>query len=359
MRRLTVGGAAAIGVALWIVLIAVFIIGMFTGRATAHHLNSRPADAKLAKLYPGLVKPGFSWGTLRARWDDEHPGARRTHRAKRITALVAKANAGGYGSRQTRRANQTLARLVLGSEAGCAATIINGESQTWDHRIAYGFRYGTGLIYSGLAYGLGQARPRREDAPLRLRRGEQPGHAAPLVPRLRAGALREHLRRGGPLDAEPIMVSRAALGLVIASAAWFVILTAFLLGFGLGSAIGAPGVQTRADQTTAWLKDVLHHPIERRAVTRPAHACHVRRADRPEPARDHLRRATSSIGCHGRHEARVNAPRHGGARLPRRRPARPDPVHPTATRDLRARRPRTAPSGPRGAPSMSARFSPP
>lgn len=56
--------------------------------------------------------------------------------------------------------NRALARAYFGDEYPCAAEIINGETGgTWRHDIAYGFRYGEHLISSGLAYGLGQARP--------------------------------------------------------------------------------------------------------------------------------------------------------------------------------------------------------
>lgn len=60
----------------------------------------------------------------------------------------------------TPEGNKTLARAFFNDAYYCAATIINGETGgTWRHDIAYGGRYGAHLIYSGLAYGLGQALP--------------------------------------------------------------------------------------------------------------------------------------------------------------------------------------------------------
>lgn len=107
-------------------------------------------------------KDGVSWNRLRRaareEWLGTHPAFARE---LRITRLVAQANAGAYGSAQTAAANRLLARLVLGErDAACAAVIIEGETaHTWDHRIEYGSQYGTHLIYSGEAYGLGQALP--------------------------------------------------------------------------------------------------------------------------------------------------------------------------------------------------------
>lgn len=63
--------------------------------------------------------------------------------------------------RPTPEGNKRLARAYFtASEYQCASEIINGETGgTWRHDVAYGFRYGEGYIYSGLAYGLGQAKP--------------------------------------------------------------------------------------------------------------------------------------------------------------------------------------------------------
>lgn len=66
----------------------------------------------------------------------------------------------GFIDRPTPEGNRELARRYFGAEYSCAAVIINGETGgTWRHDVAYGFRYGEHLIYSGLAFGLGQARP--------------------------------------------------------------------------------------------------------------------------------------------------------------------------------------------------------
>ena len=60
----------------------------------------------------------------------------------------------------TPRGNRELASAYFRWEYPCARVIIEGETGgTWRHDVAYGFRYGEGLIYSGLAYGLPQARP--------------------------------------------------------------------------------------------------------------------------------------------------------------------------------------------------------
>ena len=60
----------------------------------------------------------------------------------------------------TPEGNKILARAFFNDAYYCAAEIINGETGgTWRHDIAYGHRYGEHLIYSGLAYGLGQALP--------------------------------------------------------------------------------------------------------------------------------------------------------------------------------------------------------
>ena len=66
----------------------------------------------------------------------------------------------GLVNHPTPEGNRELARRYFGDEYACAATIIEGETgHTWRHDVAYGFRFGEHLIYSGLAYGLGQARP--------------------------------------------------------------------------------------------------------------------------------------------------------------------------------------------------------
>jgi hypothetical protein len=73
------------------------------------------------------------------------------HQANQLVGLV---------NHPTPSGNRALARRYFGGEYGCAAVIIQGETGgTWRQDVAYGFRYGPHLIYSGLAYGLGQARP--------------------------------------------------------------------------------------------------------------------------------------------------------------------------------------------------------
>lgn len=56
------------------------IAALFTAPpASAHHVESRPRDARLAELYPGLIHPGFRWATLHDRWNRTHPAAVREH----------------------------------------------------------------------------------------------------------------------------------------------------------------------------------------------------------------------------------------------------------------------------------------
>ena len=62
----------------WFVL-ALIVAAVVVDAARAHHVSSRPSDARLAKLYPKLVKPGFKWGSLRARWTRTHSAAVREH----------------------------------------------------------------------------------------------------------------------------------------------------------------------------------------------------------------------------------------------------------------------------------------
>lgn len=52
------------------------------GQDVAHgrHVETRPSHATLARIYPELVRPGFRWHTLEARWYRTHPGARAVHR---------------------------------------------------------------------------------------------------------------------------------------------------------------------------------------------------------------------------------------------------------------------------------------
>lgn len=65
----------------------------------------------------------------------------------------------------TPEGNRRLARAYFGDSYECAAEIINGETAgTWEEQIAYTppgqpWRIGTQWFDTGLAYGLGQARP--------------------------------------------------------------------------------------------------------------------------------------------------------------------------------------------------------
>lgn len=62
-------------------IIAALALGVLVAPsvATAHHVDSRPGDARLAKLYPQLVKPGFTWQRLHHEWYRTHPAAVKVH----------------------------------------------------------------------------------------------------------------------------------------------------------------------------------------------------------------------------------------------------------------------------------------
>jgi len=127
---------------------ALTLIGASPG--LAHHTDPIRKVSTIKRVYPGLyarelARPHPSWSHLRkmaaTRYGRTHPIAR-------------------YSLHPTPAGNRYLARLEFGASYPCAAEIINGETGgTWRHDIAFGFRYGEGYIYSGLAYGLGQARP--------------------------------------------------------------------------------------------------------------------------------------------------------------------------------------------------------
>lgn len=153
----------------WVILLALALLLFFTAEhARADHSRSAPTKLRvIERIYPDLHAresaraPRHSWTRLRAmtrtRWVRTHPAARRAHEFRE---LLRRSTTGGYGSRQTAAANRALARRFFGDAYGCAATIIGPETgHTWDHRIEYGFDYGPHLIYSGQAYGIGQARP--------------------------------------------------------------------------------------------------------------------------------------------------------------------------------------------------------
>lgn len=55
------------------------LVAAGAGVADAHHVESRPSDARLAELYPKMVRPGFKWGALRERWTRTHPAAVAEH----------------------------------------------------------------------------------------------------------------------------------------------------------------------------------------------------------------------------------------------------------------------------------------
>jgi len=66
--------------------IAVGCVLMF-GLSQAHAHHAIPGHAKLAKVYPELVKPGFKWGALEREWRRTHPAAERHH--KRLIVAAA------------------------------------------------------------------------------------------------------------------------------------------------------------------------------------------------------------------------------------------------------------------------------
>lgn len=70
--------------AFWIT-IAVGCVWMF-GISQVHAHHAIPPHAKLAKVYPELVTPGFKWGTLERAWRRSHPAAERHHRRLIIEA---------------------------------------------------------------------------------------------------------------------------------------------------------------------------------------------------------------------------------------------------------------------------------
>jgi len=118
---------------------------------SAHHTTPVEKVTTIKRVYPDLYRRELarerpSWAHLRrmarTRYHDDHP----------IAAAIAHPTPAG---------NRFLARFEFpGHEYFCAAEIIEGETAgTWRHDIAYGMRYGEGLIDSGLAYGLGQAKP--------------------------------------------------------------------------------------------------------------------------------------------------------------------------------------------------------
>ena len=97
------------------------------------------------RLRDQLVKERRSADRLQRRYRREIRSLRRVARDVRYP---------------TPAGNQRLGAAYFGDEWPCARTISYGETGgTFRHDVAYGFRYGEHLIYSGLAYGLGQARP--------------------------------------------------------------------------------------------------------------------------------------------------------------------------------------------------------
>lgn len=110
--------------------------------------DAPPANANAPKLVP-LVKLQTA---VRAR-DRARAEVRalryQLRRAERLVGLI---------DHPTPESNRRIARLYFGAEFSCAAKIISGESG-WLHDVAYGGARGAHLIYSGLAYGLPQARP--------------------------------------------------------------------------------------------------------------------------------------------------------------------------------------------------------
>lgn len=112
-----------------------------------------PALSRLAgirRVYPGLYRREIA--RERPSW---------SHLRRMVRTRYWRAHPVAYASiRPTPAGNRWLARYLFGPSYDCAKVIIDGETGgTWRHDIAYGFRYGEGYIYSGLAYGLGQARP--------------------------------------------------------------------------------------------------------------------------------------------------------------------------------------------------------
>lgn len=118
----------------------------------AHHVPPALQRVEVIKrIYPDLYRGELaearpSWERLRVkaatRYGWQHPVA-------------------FYSAHPSPLGNRWLARHMFGPAGyACASVIINGETGgTWRHDIAYGFRYGPQWIYSGLAYGLGQAKP--------------------------------------------------------------------------------------------------------------------------------------------------------------------------------------------------------
>lgn len=136
--------------------IAVVVLASCQAAANAAPAVPPTKIAVIERIYPDLAaratRADMPWRRLRmmaaTRWWRQHPEGYREYRMRRLAADPTPAN------------NRRLAELFFGYEFPCAAQIIEGETGgTWRHDVAYGFRYGAGWIYSGHAYGLGQARP--------------------------------------------------------------------------------------------------------------------------------------------------------------------------------------------------------
>lgn len=127
----------------------------------APHAVLPPALEKVAvirRVYPDLyarelARTPVSWDHLRqmsnTRWLNTHPEAKREFRLRTLAQI------------RTPASNRTMVRVFwpIRAEAECATYIISVEGADWRHDTAFGFQHGEELIFSGLAYGLGQAKP--------------------------------------------------------------------------------------------------------------------------------------------------------------------------------------------------------
>lgn len=123
----------------WIVLL-VFVLGILGLAIYTHPGEGSPSNivTQNEKLRAQLKKERIQYKT-------------QIKELRRIAAPILK---------PTPEGNKILARAFFNDAYYCAAEIINGETGgTWRHDVGYGFQYGPHLIYSGRAYGLGQALP--------------------------------------------------------------------------------------------------------------------------------------------------------------------------------------------------------